>query len=181
MSAWISLLKAEGRRDESSATVAAVQVLAAILRNQYLHAEIREKGGAYGGGASYDAANGLFRFYSYRDPELLKTFAVFDGALDAIRSIKWTSNLIEAAVLELVSGQDAPGSPAGEARGDFYQQLQGRSHAHRRAHRVALFSVTPDAVIGAAEQIFAGDKSLSVVTHSEGARALPDSFLVTQL
>ena len=166
---------------ESSATVAAVQVLAAILRNQYLHAEIREKGGAYGGGASYDAANGLFRFYSYRDPELLKTFAVFDGALDAIRSIKWTSNLIEAAVLELVSGQDAPGSPAGEARGDFYQQLQGRSHAHRRAHRVALFSVTPDAVIGAAEQIFAGDKSLSVVTHSKGARALPDSFLVTHL
>ena len=166
---------------ESSASVAAVQVLAAVLRNHYLHAEIREKGGAYGGGASYDAANGLFRLYSYRDPELLKTFSVFDGALDAVRSMKWSSNLIEEAVLGLMSSQDAPGSPAGEARGDFYQQLQGRSHAHRRAHRAALFTVTPESVIGAAEEILSGQRSLSVVTQLEGARALPDSFRVTQL
>ena len=166
---------------ESSTAVAAVQVLAAVLRNQYLHAEIREKGGAYGGGASYDAANGLFRLYSYRDPELRKTFAVFDGALDAVRSMKWSSNLIEEAVLGLMSSQDAPGSPAGEARGDFYQQLQGRSHAHRRAHRAALFSVTPESVIDAAEQILSGGRSLSVVTDLEGARTLPDSFQVTQL
>jgi Zn-dependent M16 (insulinase) family peptidase len=95
--------------------------------------------------------------------------------------MKWSSNLIEEAVLGLMSGQDAPGSPAGEARGDFYQQLQGRSHAHRRAHRAALFSVTPESVIDAAEQILSGDRSLSVVTHLEGARALPDSFSVTQL
>ena len=166
---------------ESSASVASVQVLAAVLRNQYLHAEIREKGGAYGGGASYDAANGLFRFYSYRDPELLKTFAVFDGALEAVRSMKWTSNLIEEAVLGLMSSQDAPGSPAGEARGDFYQQLQGRSHAHQRAHRAALFSVTPESVIDAAEQILSGSKSLAVITNLESARALPDSFRATQL
>ncbi len=166
---------------ESSASVAAVQVLAAVLRNHYLHAEIREKGGAYGGGASYDAANGLFRLYSYRDPELLKTFSVFDGALDAVRSMKWSSNLIEEAVLGLMSSQDAPGSPAGEARGDSCQQLQGRSHAHRRAHRAALFTVTPESVIGAAEEILSGQRSLSVVTQLEGARALPDSFRVTQL
>jgi Zn-dependent M16 (insulinase) family peptidase len=172
---------AYGCPSESSASVASVQVLAAVLRNQYLHAEIREKGGAYGGGASYDAANGLFRLYSYRDPELLKTFSVFDGALEAVRSMKWTSNLIEEAVLGLMSSQDAPGSPAGEARGDFYQQLQGRSHAHLRAHRAALFSVTPESVIDAAEQILSGSKSLAAITNSEGARALPDSFRATQL
>jgi Zn-dependent M16 (insulinase) family peptidase len=172
---------AYGCPSESSASVASVQVLAAVLRTQYLHAEIREKGGAYGGGASYDAANGLFRLYSYRDPELLKTFSVFDGALEAVRSMKWTSNLIEEAVLGLMSSQDAPGSPAGEARGDFYQQLQGRSHAHLRAHRAALFSVTPESVIDAAEQILSGSKSLAAITNSEGARALPDSFRATQL
>ena len=172
---------AYGCPSESSADVAAVQVLAAVLRNQYLHAEIREKGGAYGGGASYDAANGLFRLYSYRDPELLKTFSVFDGALDAIRSMKWSSSLIEEAVLGLMSSHDAPGSPAGEARGDFYQQLQGRSHAHRRSHRAALFDVTPEAVINMAEQVLSGQQSLATVTHPEGARTLPDSFSVTHL
>lgn len=166
---------------EASEDVAAVQVLAAVLRNQYLHAEIREKGGAYGGGASFDAANGLFRLYSYRDPELLKTFSVFEGALAALRSMKWSSNLIEEAVLGLMSSQDAPGSPAGEARGDFYQQLQGRTHEHRRVHRAALFSVTPESVMNVAEQILSGQNSLSVVTHLDGAQTLPDSFLVTHL
>ena len=44
----------------------ALQVAARLLTNGYLHREIREKGGAYGGGAFYDAAEGFFGFYSYR-------------------------------------------------------------------------------------------------------------------
>lgn len=39
--------------------------MASLLRNKFLHREIREKGGAYGGGATGDAA-GQMSFYSYR-------------------------------------------------------------------------------------------------------------------
>lgn len=39
--------------------------MAALLRNKYLHREIREKGGAYGGGAKTDS-HGALTFYSYR-------------------------------------------------------------------------------------------------------------------
>ncbi len=49
-------------------------ILAAYLRNGFLHSAIREKGGAYGGGASYDGNACSFRFYSYRDPRLAETF-----------------------------------------------------------------------------------------------------------
>ena len=91
--------------------------------------------------------------------------------------MKWSSNLIEEAVLGLMSSQDAPGSPAGEARGDFYQQLQGRSHAHRRAHRAALFSVTPESVIDAAEQIFFLFRRQEPCRgHRFGRRACPARF-----
>ncbi len=53
---------------------APLMVLAAYLRNGFLHSAIREKGGAYGGGASYDGNACSFRFYSYRDPRLAETF-----------------------------------------------------------------------------------------------------------
>ena len=46
----------------------ALSVIAKMLRSMYLHREIREKGGAYGGFSLYNAEDGLFSFGSYRDP-----------------------------------------------------------------------------------------------------------------
>ncbi|MGB2517081.1 MAG: insulinase family protein, partial [Pseudomonadales bacterium] len=57
----------------------ALVILGDILRNGYLHRAIREQGGAYGGGASQDNNSGCFRFYSYRDPRSVDTFADYDG------------------------------------------------------------------------------------------------------
>ena len=59
----------------------ALTVLGGYLRNGFLHTAIREKGGAYGGGAGFDADSAAFRFYSYRDPRLAETLADFDRAL----------------------------------------------------------------------------------------------------
>jgi hypothetical protein len=38
------------------------------ISTSYLHREIREKGGAYGGGAGASPVEGVFAFSSYRDP-----------------------------------------------------------------------------------------------------------------
>ncbi len=51
-----------------------------MMSQSYLHREIREKGGAYGGGAGQ--SNGIFYFYSYRDPNIDKTINSFKGAVD---------------------------------------------------------------------------------------------------
>ena len=51
--------------------------------NDFLHREIREKGGAYGGMAGYNADGGLFSMLSYRDPHLERTLDVYEDA------IKW--------------------------------------------------------------------------------------------
>lgn len=40
-------------------------ILGKIMAAKFLHREIREKGGAYGGGAKM-RGDGLFAFYSYR-------------------------------------------------------------------------------------------------------------------
>ncbi|KAG0345907.1 Mitochondrial presequence protease, partial [Podila humilis] len=62
---------------------AKLQILGSLMSNLYLHREIREKNGAYGGGAGYSPTGGLFSFYSYRDPSPQKTLATYE------ESIRW--------------------------------------------------------------------------------------------
>ncbi len=120
---------------------AAFMVLGAYLRNGYLHTAIREQGGAYGGGAGYDANACAFRFYSYRDPRLSETFE------DFLKSINWLLHQeqypyqLEEAILGLVASMDKPGSPAGEAITACYAELHGRGHAFRQQLRQRILDV----------------------------------------
>src|SRR5438094_10182224 len=56
-------------------------VLANYLRDTFLHRELREKGGAYGGYAQAGVASGTFYFGSYRDPNIARTDDVVDQAV----------------------------------------------------------------------------------------------------
>ena len=120
---------------ESNEDAAALSVLAGVLRNNFLHSEVREKGGAYGGGAGHDSTAGVFRFYSYRDPRLMETFEDFSQSIDWALNNDITDVMLEEAVLGIISSVDAPGSPAGEIRQAFHHGLFGRSAEHREASR----------------------------------------------
>ena len=104
-----------------------LSVLGGILRNGYLHQAIREIGGAYGGGASQDSDSGAFRFFSYRDPRLSETLNDFDEAIAWIKSKPATEQMIEEAILGVVSSLDKPKSPSGEAKEAFFLELNGRN------------------------------------------------------
>ena len=162
---------------EQHPDAAALMILARVLSQQYLHPVLREQGGAYGGGASYDQTTGLFRFYSYRDPELIKTLDVFRAAGDWVNKHSVTHQEVEEAVLSIVSGIDAPGSPAGEARTAYHQWLQGRSEEMRRAFRRAILAVTPNQVMQAAEAYLNQEMSMAVVTSKENEYSLPSEFV----
>lgn len=63
-----------------------MEVLSNLLTNDYLYNNIRAKGGAYGQGIRF-SRNGSVSCYSYRDPNLENTIAVYDGMAD------WLENL----------------------------------------------------------------------------------------
>lgn len=128
--------------DVSHPDAAPLMVLAGYLRNGFLHSAIREKGGAYGGGASYDGNACAFRFYSYRDPRLAETFQDFEASIDWLLNIEQKPHQLEEAILGLVSGMDKPGSPAGEAITACYALLHGRTPAFRKMLRKRLLQVT---------------------------------------
>lgn len=121
---------------------AALSVLAGFLRNGYLHRTIREQGGAYGGGASYDSDNAAFRFFSYRDPRLEETLGDFDRAVAWLLEQKHEWRVLEEAILGVISSIDKPGSPAGEAKDAFYNRLYGRTPELRRHFRQRVLQVS---------------------------------------
>ena len=63
------------------AHAAPLLLLGQVLSLGYLHKEVREKGGAYGGGAGANPRCGTFSFNSYRDPQGPKTLEVFARSL----------------------------------------------------------------------------------------------------
>ncbi|TQV65281.1 MAG: peptidase M16 [Halothiobacillaceae bacterium] len=146
-------------------------LLGAYLRNGFLHRAIREQGGAYGGGASYDPESASFRFYSYRDPRLSDTLADFDRAIDWLHADGHSAQALEEALLSVISSIDKPGSPAGEAKKAFHNALHGATPERRMAYRARLLDVTLDDLRRVASVYLKPEQaSLGVLTHA-GARA----------
>ena len=149
---------------------AALAVLGPVLRNGFLHRAIRETGGAYGGGASYDSDTASFRFYSYRDPRLAETLADFDASIDWLNNHASEERELEEAILNVVSGIDKPGSPAGEARSTFQAELFERTAERRRLFRQRILEVSLDDLKRVGQTYFDPVKaSTGVVTNETTA------------
>ena len=131
---------------------AALMVLAPYLRNGYLHSAIREQGGAYGGGAGYDANACAFKFFSYRDPHCTETFAHFIASIEWLLTEPQTDEQLEEAILGIVSGMDKPGSPAGEAIKACFADLHWRGIDWQRKMRAAILAVTVEDLQRVAKQ-----------------------------
>ena len=150
----------------------ALTVLGGFLRNGFLHTAIREKGGAYGGGASQDSSIGAFRFFSYRDPRLEDTLADFDGAVRWLMDSHHSDESLEQAILGVVGSLDRPSSPAGEAKQDFHNRLFGRDHERREAYRRAILEVSVQDLQRVGEAYLQPEHaSIAVITSQDGLDA----------
>jgi len=142
---------------------AALMVLAPYLRNGYLHSAIRERGGAYGGGAGYDANACAFKFFSYRDPHCAETFAHFEASIEWLLSEPQSAEQLEEAILGIISGMDKPGSPAGEAIKACFANLHNRGEDWQRKMRAAILAVTIEDIQRVAKQYLQGQKHVRAV------------------
>jgi Zn-dependent M16 (insulinase) family peptidase len=133
----------------------ALSVISKILRSMYLHREIREKGGAYGGFAIYSPEDGMFYFGSYRDPHIVSTLKVYDGARNFIKSGNFSNEDIKEAVLQVCSEIDKPDPPGPAAKKAFFRKIVSLSDDMRERFKEKLLEITRDQVINAAEKYFA--------------------------
>jgi presequence protease len=126
-------------RDTDSA---ALLVATDLMENVILHKEIREKGGAYGSGASYSPATGQFHFYAYRDTHLFRTYQAFQEAIDRVAAQKFTDRELTEAKLGILQDLDAPLPPRQRAICAFGWQRTGRTFAKRDAYRRSVLEVS---------------------------------------
>ncbi|MBI3508025.1 MAG: insulinase family protein [Chlamydiia bacterium] len=98
-----------------------------LLENCILHKEIREKGGAYGGGASYSPSSGNFHLYAYRDPHLANTEKIFRQAIERIAEGKFNESELLEAKFGVLQTLDAPVSPGNRAIVAYAWQRAGRT------------------------------------------------------
>lgn len=122
---------------------APLQILAQLLTHKHLHHEIREKGGAYGGGAYSRSMDGIFGFYSYRDPNPLNTMSIMRNAGQWAVEKKWSDRDLEEAKLSVFQSIDAPQSVSREGMSRF---LSGVTDEMVQERRERLLDVTKDQV-----------------------------------
>jgi Zn-dependent M16 (insulinase) family peptidase len=141
----------------------------------YLHREIREKGGAYGGFALYSPEDGLFSFASYRDPHIVSTLNAFERAAVFIRSGSFSEEDVNEAVLQVCSEIDKPDPPGPAARKAFYRKIVSLSDEMRGDFKSRLLSLTRSKVMQAAEKYCDGKDSSQAVAVISGEDKLTDA------
>jgi Zn-dependent M16 (insulinase) family peptidase len=119
----------------------ALQVLIAhILKTDYLWEKIRMNGGAYGAGASAHGLEGLFSFFSYRDPSAADSLEVFLRGLEQIAAGRFTENDLEQAVISVVGHDLRPHSPGEKSLIGLRRTLLGITDNIRREKRRTLLA-----------------------------------------
>jgi len=129
----------------------ALMVLAKLLRADFLHREIREKGGAYGGMAGYNAEGGLFSMLSYRDPHLERTLEVYEQGIAWACRGEFTEEMIKQSILPAFAELDRPLSPGSRGYREFVHQQQGLTHAMVQTFRDRMIAVDQTQLVHAAE------------------------------
>ncbi len=153
----------------------ALAVIAKMLRSLYLHREIREKGGAYGGFAVYDPEDGVFSLASYRDPQLAATLEVFQRSGEFVGSGAFDDTDVKEAILQVCAEIDKPDPPGPAARKAFYRQIVKLSDDLRLRFKQRLIALSRAEVCAAAERYFSQGLAGSSVAVIAGEAALRDA------
>jgi len=132
-------------------------VISKLLRSLYLHREIREKGGAYGGFAMYNTEEGIFSFGSYRDPHVKRTLDVYKAACDFIIKGDYTQTDVKEAILQVCSEIDKPETPGPSAMKAFYRDITKLDDGIRQKFKDSLLRLDKKRIVSIAETYFTID------------------------
>ncbi|HEV2415659.1 MAG TPA: insulinase family protein [Candidatus Dormibacteraeota bacterium] len=122
----------------------ALLVLANYLRDTFLHRELREKGGAYGGFASAGIFSGTFYFGSYRDPNIIRTYDVFDQAVRWVTDGEIEAEPLKEAILGACGDVDPLESPDIKGRREATNRAVGLTREARERFKQRLLEVTAE-------------------------------------
>ncbi|CAG2114422.1 unnamed protein product, partial [Medioppia subpectinata] len=118
---------------------AKLKIASKLVSTKYLHREIREKGGAYGGGSKL-TSGGVYTYYSYRDPNIDQTIDAFNGSAEWLTDGNhYNDQDIDEAKLSIFQEVDHPIMPSEQGL-EFF--VNGIDDQMKHDYRMRLLDVS---------------------------------------
>lgn len=152
----------------------ALMLISKMSRSLYLHREIREKGGAYGGMSVYTPEDGVFSFASYRDPHIVSTLNAYTDAMAFMASGHYTAEDIKEGILQACADIDRPDPPGPAAKKAFHRKIVLLSDELRRRFKHDLLALTREDVMRVSQQYLDPDrmkKGVAIISSEEKLKA----------
>lgn len=121
-----------------------IHVIMKHLRMAWLWDKIRVQGGAYGAFCAFDRFSGTYTQVSYRDPNVEKTLAAYDGTPAYLRGLSLSRDDLEAAIVGAIGAVDAYLLPDARGATAFARHLTGDTDAARQKMREEILGTTLD-------------------------------------
>ncbi|EDQ89853.1 uncharacterized protein MONBRDRAFT_25023 [Monosiga brevicollis MX1] len=160
---------------------AALTLALKIMSLKFLHREIREKGGAYGGGVTQ--GDGAIKFYSYRDPNPGNSFEAFVRSGEWITSGQFSDRDLNEAKLMAFQQLDGPSSPGRRGRDWFMADIDPTMKQKRRERlldasredvlRAAQRFLSPDVIENAHAVTLATEAQTQRLVENHGYESMP--------
>lgn len=110
-------------------------VISKFLSRTWLWDKIRVQGGAYGAFASFDPTSGVFKYASYRDPNLLGSLEAYDKTQEFLRELTLNEEEIGRLIVGVIGDMDAYQLPDAKGRSSMQRYLIGYSDEMRQQTR----------------------------------------------
>lgn len=123
----------------------ALSVLQVIFSYDYLWINVRVKGGAYGCMCSF-AKTGDSYFTSYRDPNLARTYDVYEHAVDYVRDFEVSDRDMLKYIIGTVAKLDAPLTPAADGAQSDLMYRCGITEEELQKQRDEVLACNKDAI-----------------------------------
>ncbi len=117
-------------------------VISRYLRTSWMWEKVRVQGGAYGAFSTLDTTTGIFSFLSYRDPNLLDTLDVYNGASTFLREFDLSEEEVTTGIVGAIGGMDSYQLPDAKGLTSMKRHLIGRTDEQRQQQRDEILNTT---------------------------------------
>lgn len=138
------------------------KALQQLITREYIWDKVRLEGGAYGGGLNFSEGRYCF-MYSYRDPQLKKTFEVFDNIGNYVMSKKPQAE-IDRFILGAINAADSPVKNSMLNSIAIKRKILGIKDEILYQRREELLSTTSQDIVNIGEKINEAIKNKAVCT-----------------
>ena len=163
--------------DAGHSYTGAFQILRVIMGYEYLWQNVRVKGGAYGCMSSFSRL-GEGYFVSYRDPNLEKTNAIYEGVPAYLRDFTVSERDMTKYIIGTISGIDRPMTPSMKGDRSMNLYMNRVSKEMIQKERMEILGATQEDMRELAESVEAVLKcdQICVIGNEEKIEAQKELF-----